>query len=277
MHAEFLLPCLVFQLAWYGLLRTQFPPRSKQRAWLLTLPVSLLFSVIGAGYIARFAVALSAASPLAAVDRMLGAESALDAFAASYMIVFLSLDLLLGQLDYSEHLQLDTGYIHHAVYLPIYTYMLCNGFTPYLLLGAACEVPTFIMALGTIFPSLRQDLAFGVSFFFTRIVLFIVLLAVYLHPETNTRVRGCAEGASRAWRIPLHAASLLTHTSCARPPPPPSWRCAQLSVFLYLPPTSAALLLHLWWFSKWLKCGGSKKRAGDPASAPGGAGKERLA
>ena len=52
-----------------------------------------------------------------------------------------------------------------------------------------------------------------------------------------------------------------TATLCAPPHP-----CLpQLPVLLYLPPTSAALLLHLWWFSKWLKCGGSKKGAGDGA------------
>ena len=45
------------------------------------------------------------------------------------------------------------------------------------------------------------------------------------------------------------------HLRAAHPCPP------QLPVLLYLPPTSAALLLHLWWFSKWLKCGGSKKGA----------------
>jgi hypothetical protein len=260
MHWQFLLPALLFQLTFYALLRPLFPA-PRQRAWILTLAVSALFGLlVGPLYLLTFFTALAHPSPAAALGRALEAEGWPDAAAASFMITFLALDITIGRLDYAEHLRLDTGYIHHAVYLPIYSYMLYFGFTPFLLLGACCEVPTFIMALGTLFPGLRQDLAFGVTFFFTRIVWFIVLLAVYLHPVANTRVRG---RAARGPAPPMHDALsfLLPRMSLA---PSHTLPRPQLSIYLYLPPTLAALMLHLWWFSKWLKCGVSGSGSGKP-------------
>ena len=214
MDTRFLLPCLLFQLSFYALLRFLFPER-KKRAWILTLAVSTLFGIlVGPLYVYRFALALFSSTPAASIGRMLAVESWLDALSASFMVVFLALDLTIGQIDYREFIQFDTGYIHHAVYLPIYLTMLYFRLTPLLLLGACCELPTFIMALGILFPSLRQDLGFGVTFFFTRIVWFVVLLLVYLHPVCNPSVRGpgwpplgplCA-----APRLAPHPLSLLT-------------------------------------------------------------------
>ena len=209
MDTTSLLPSLLFQLSFYSLLRFLFPAR-KQRAWILTLAVSTLFGLfIGPLYVYRFSLALFSDAPAASIGRMLGAESWLDTFCASFMVVFLALDLSIGQVDYRDLIQLDTGYIHHAVYLPIYLFMLHFRLTPLLLLGACCELPTFIMALGILFPSLRQDLGFGVTFFFTRIVWFIVLLLVYLHPVCNPSVRGLGGLCFRATAPCLASPTLL--------------------------------------------------------------------
>ena len=193
----YLLPSALFQTALYAFARCALPTR-KARAWALTLAVATLFGfVIGIPNAYALSAALLTGDP-APVAALLSTETPFGRFCASYMVAFLALDLAIGVVDYPEQLQLLSGYVHHVAYFLLYSYLIYRGKTQFLLVGAICEVPTAIMALGTIVPALRQDAGFGVSFFFTRIVWFVVLLVVYCLPQYNKEVRMGGEGGARA-------------------------------------------------------------------------------
>ncbi len=80
-------------------------------------------------------------------------------------------DLVFGTLFYREHIQLLTGWFHHALFIWVMHYV--NHVQPYfantIILALLQELPTFILALGTVFPALRADLLFGSTFFLFRI------------------------------------------------------------------------------------------------------------
>jgi hypothetical protein len=95
------------------------------------------------------------------------------------------LDLVFGLIFYPQYLGLLTAYVHHTLYIWMMNLVAFgNGifFTaPYHSTGFVIvtieELPTFLLALGSIFPSLRTDLGFGITFFFTRIAYHMYIFA----------------------------------------------------------------------------------------------------
>jgi hypothetical protein len=55
-------------------------------------------------------------------------------------------------------------------------FVTARQWTPCFIYLIPAELPTFLLALGTVVPALRNNLLFGFSFFITRIVLHIYLL-----------------------------------------------------------------------------------------------------
>lgn len=208
-------------LLWYALCRSlECGPRAitagdldklrRIRSWYLTLPISIVFGyVLGPSYMMQLVVALLDGPP--AVVAFLTTENAVARGAAMCICAFFVLDLVVGVIEYRDKLQMSTGWVHHSLYYVLYTYLYSIGGTQYLIAGACCEIPTSIMALGTIFPALRNDIAFGLTFFVTRICWFVLLLAVYCTPAYNTF-------------LPLYIAT---------------------------PPLIAAIGMHLWWMRLW--------------------------
>jgi hypothetical protein len=101
--------------------------------------------------------------------------------------LFNATDLVFGSLMYPAQMDFLTAYIHHPLFIYImiacttgyYGVWMENGklvptlvpaFAPSFMLMTVEELPTFILALGSVFPSLRSDLGFGISFFLLRIV-----------------------------------------------------------------------------------------------------------
>lgn len=94
-------------------------------------------------------------------------------------------DLTLGLIFYPSELGLLTTYIHHTLYTWLMIFgMTSNGgfvqtkgpFTTAFLFCTIEELPTFFLALGSIFPTCRTDLGFGATFFILRIVFHITIL-----------------------------------------------------------------------------------------------------
>lgn len=92
-------------------------------------------------------------------------------------------DLAVGVFFYPKYLGLLTAWIHHTAFIYI-MYMSTTGnggfytVTPFantFLLGAVEELPTFLLAFGSMFSQFRTDLGFGVSFFLLRLVYHIYL------------------------------------------------------------------------------------------------------
>ena len=107
-----------------------------------------------------------------------------------------ALDFIYGLILYRVHLGFLTTYVHHSIFIWLmYFCSTRNGFfvtAPSPFIPAFCimlieEIPTFLLALGTVFPSFRTDLGFGVTFFLLRIVYhaYITTYAIYAQVTTS--------------------------------------------------------------------------------------------
>jgi hypothetical protein len=93
-------------------------------------------------------------------------------------------DLVFGILFYAEHLDPLTAYVHHTVYIwTLVTAVTGNGgfahFEPFAagpVYMFVEEIPTFLLALGAVFPVCRTDVGFGVTFFWLRLVYHAYML-----------------------------------------------------------------------------------------------------
>lgn len=97
-------------------------------------------------------------------------------------------DLAVGSVFYPKYVGFLTGWVHHSAFIWI-MYACTSGNTPWgpvrpfsslFLFHCIEELPTFLLALGSMFPSLRSDLGFGVTFFLFRILLHLYMF-VYLY------------------------------------------------------------------------------------------------
>ncbi len=77
---------------------------------------------------------------------------------------------------YPEQIQLLSGWVHHTLYLALMVWALSGHFTAGFCLFLPLELPTFILAMGSIYPERRSDLLFGSTFFATRICYHFTLL-----------------------------------------------------------------------------------------------------
>lgn len=112
----------------------------------------------------------------------------------------------MGMLFYRSKVNLLTGWIHHSVYVFIVEYAIQGHWShifglfavmevsaayavfPDFFFSDACQVPTFVLAVGSLVPHLRSDAFFAVCFFLTRIALHIALsvsLVIQRHEVTN--------------------------------------------------------------------------------------------
>ena len=93
-------------------------------------------------------------------------------------------DLALGFVFYRKYLAFLTAYVHHSVF--IWTMVCCttgNGgfiqtrtFASAFALATIEEIPTFLLALGSVLPSFRTDMGFGITFFIFRIAYHAILM-----------------------------------------------------------------------------------------------------
>jgi hypothetical protein len=98
-------------------------------------------------------------------------------------------DLVFGLVFYRERLGFLTTYIHHPAFVwASITFVSGNAFlfkaTPSPGGFALCmleEIPTFLLALGSVYPRYRTDIGFGVTFFLLRICFhgYVFAYAVY--------------------------------------------------------------------------------------------------
>jgi hypothetical protein len=87
-------------------------------------------------------------------------------------------DLIFGVCFYRSQVGFLTGYFHHSIY--IWMMVVSTTGDGYILqhekFASAFaflfieEIPTLLLALGSVFPALRSDLGFGITFFLSRIV-----------------------------------------------------------------------------------------------------------
>ncbi|WWD16108.1 hypothetical protein CI109_100533 [Kwoniella shandongensis] len=95
-------------------------------------------------------------------------------------------DLAIGYVKYPSQVGLLTGWIHHIVYFALMYYLLNNPRqTPAILLGWFEELPTFDLAISNLFPHVRNDLRFLVTFFILRLVFHTRVLVDWFLPSSR--------------------------------------------------------------------------------------------
>lgn len=99
--------------------------------------------------------------------------TALDDFFAVFFTVFLSLDLIVGTLEYPQSMGFLTGYVHHSSFILIMSYIYYIDYTACSSLIYIFEVPTFFLCAKYLFPKYKVilDLIFGILFLLIRILL----------------------------------------------------------------------------------------------------------
>lgn len=175
-----------------------FFPETKKLAWIISLFNSGMMLVAGIVYLtvkSSSYVKLFTFEP----DRRL--FHGIDNFSALVCIWFACanlMDLAFGMIFYRSQLGLITAYFHHTVFIWIMiTATTGNGgfitvtrFAPAFAAMLVEELPTFLLALGSVFPSLRTDLGFGISFFALRICLHLHSLVYGLYSAIDGPVVG---------------------------------------------------------------------------------------
>ena len=141
-----------------------------------------------------------------------------------------------------------TAYIHHPVFIWmsyfcvtgngyfVHARPFCNAFLALYVI----EVPIFFLSLGSIFPSLRTDIGFGVTFFLLRICLHAYMVCVFVH-----YVIRCISLFNQLLCFILSQASLAYYSDVDSP-----------IMVLYL----LTLCLHLFWFTNWFSKYGKKEK-----------------
>ncbi|KAH0828827.1 hypothetical protein J3R83DRAFT_3296 [Lanmaoa asiatica] len=153
----------------------------KQRSWVLTTLSSAAMSLFSLPLVVQYA---SAGGQLKHVTIPLVATDSVGRFFQAYLIV----DLTMGMLFYRSKVNLLTGWIHHSVYVFIVEYAIQESWSRIFCLCAIMEIPTFVLALGSILPHFRSDVFFALCFFTTRIALHLALcasLVIQRHDVTN--------------------------------------------------------------------------------------------
>lgn len=180
--------------------KTKRPRYSKKLGWSISLMNSSLMTLFGTIYfiissqIRPFsAISFNTNSPYVHVtpdaSTFLHGVDNYGVIMCLWFAISNALDLILGQIYYPEHLDMLTGYIHHTIYIWIMLasttgnglFLTCIPFHPAFNVCCIEELPTAILAIGSVFPEYRIDVGFGLSFFLLRIVfhMYIVLCGLF--------------------------------------------------------------------------------------------------
>jgi hypothetical protein len=102
-------------------------------------------------------------------------------------------DLAFGSIFYPKYVQLLTGYVHHTVFIWIMLasttgnglFLTCEPFAAAFCLMTLEELPTFLLALGSVDSRFRTDFGFGITFFSLRICYHAYFLAYCIWSGMN--------------------------------------------------------------------------------------------
>jgi hypothetical protein len=147
----------------FGALKTKFATTDKQISWLLTFMSSGGLTLASIPRFYRFWKSGWNIQSFQ-VDRTL------DTLVLCYFVSYLILDLCLGSIYYKRQINILTGWIHHSVYTIITVYFLRYRLGGFFTTASILEMPTLIMALGSLRSRFRSDYLFAATFFAFRLV-----------------------------------------------------------------------------------------------------------
>lgn len=88
----------------------------------------------------------------------------------TFFMTFLIMDLVVGSFFYKNKIEILTGWIHHITYLGTLTWAIHNQYSSIFIMMCILELPTFLLALGSVRSQLRRDYLFASAFLLTRIL-----------------------------------------------------------------------------------------------------------
>ncbi|KAI8078875.1 uncharacterized protein BX664DRAFT_250014, partial [Halteromyces radiatus] len=160
---SFLISLLGLGLYFFLCVRLGLAKNEKQISWLLTFASSVVCTVVSLPHYVRFW--------RSGWDmQLLGLESTAHTSLACFFMTYLVMDLTLGSMYYKSRITIATGWIHHSIYIVILFWLMRCRSTSFFTVNAILELPTVILALGSMRASWRSDVLFGFSFFVLRLV-----------------------------------------------------------------------------------------------------------
>ena len=176
-----------------------FVTEQKRVAWLISLINSFVMTILGLIYLAAKIPVMDGLFRYGQDAAVIFHEptSNFSAMTCLWFAIANILDLTFGFMYYRKYLGVLTAYIHHSVF--IWTMYACttgNGilFEMQPFSGTFCvclieELPTFLLALGSVFPIFRTDYGFGLTFFLLRILYHAYFLTFAFHMWVGNPVK----------------------------------------------------------------------------------------
>lgn len=174
LHAIFYASLVVQHVTFHALSQSWLKGDSKEmlkkRCWILTTLASFVMCVASLPYL--FDLVLGSFDLHAIRPRTKTVAEPLAAFFVAYLLS----DLTLGSIYYRKLINLSSGWIHHTVYTFLFSLWVHKGWAHIAAAAAIFELPTLIMGVASIYPPLRSNIAFTVTFFGTRVFYHFALL-----------------------------------------------------------------------------------------------------
>ncbi|KAF9035107.1 hypothetical protein BDP27DRAFT_1245511, partial [Rhodocollybia butyracea] len=215
-------------------------PAPKQNSWIITTISSCIMTFASAPFVWDY---LAARGDVTAVR----AFPELAVTSSRFFQAYLLADMSIGAVHYRGQLNIVTGWFHHVLYLGIIEYAIYQKWAYVFSLATCMEFPTFILGLATLFPRLRSNIFFAVSFFLTRILFHSIICIAYYLPKNRPLA-------------PLTPLMTPTHSSSSMPMalPSPTSLTPELGSVVPAVLLTCVFPLHASWFLGCLK--GFKKR-----------------
>lgn len=139
------------------------PFNEKRLSWVLTFTSSLICTLVSIPFVIRF---IYSGMDMA----LLSKDSAFHTGFICFFISYLVLDLVLGSIYYRQRITLVTGWIHHMFYIVALFWLLRLKIASLFTVASILELPTLILAAGSMKHEWRSDYLFGSTFFALRLV-----------------------------------------------------------------------------------------------------------
>ncbi|KAF5371445.1 hypothetical protein D9757_010013 [Collybiopsis confluens] len=150
----------------------------KQKSWIITTVASFTVTVASLPFVWDY---FAGWGDVKAVRPFPEFAVLANRFFQAYLLA----DLSMGAIYYRSQVNLLTGWIHHVLYLGIIEYAIRQNWAHVFCLAGCMEFPTFVLGIAAVFPRLRSNVFFAVSFFVTRILFHIVLVYNYYLPKNR--------------------------------------------------------------------------------------------
>lgn len=171
---------VVVQLAWFLCWNRFYIETERQRAYVLSLLSSFVTSMGSLPYVYQVLFQQRGNLHLLLVANSAHPSSffsLLSVALTAFFMTFLCLDLLVGWIHYRSKIDMLTGWIHHITYFCVLTWVLKQHYTGIFIAMCLLEVPTFLLALGSLHRPWRRDYLFASTFLSTRIVFHTFMIS----------------------------------------------------------------------------------------------------